>query len=622
VILRSARVRKYKSITDSGTIKFEPKVTALVGKNEAGKTAVMEALYRLNPAPTGHEETFDALRDYPRAVYNAEKETAGDVRPVSAVFDLEPADIAAVEDQLGKGALKSREVEIEVAYKNKKYWDFETGEAAIVRHFAKAAGFSAASVKGDTIETFIGRLQNLTPPDDAAKAAEIAAVRQTVEKLDADRVVIHILTPRVPKFLYFNEYSTLLGRASIPRLQAPDAQLKPPERTALALVRLAGAETVEFLEAHYEARKATLEAAANQVTDEVFRYWSQNKDLSVLLDVDFKSPEDQSGAPPFLNVRINNSRHRVSLNVGERSAGFLWFFSFVAFFSDFRRREDRVILLLDEPALGLHAEAQKDLLRYIDERLAPKHQVIYSTHSLFMIKPEELQRIRTVEDLDDKGTVVGDDILLARRETISPVLGALGISLAQTLVVGPDNLVVQGASDHLYLIIMSGHLRTLNRTHLDARWEIVAVGGLDKVPTFVALLGSHLRVAVLVDSAAGGSQRLASMVDHHLLEPNRLLAITSITGTREADVEDMFEPAFYLQLLKAAGGADLKQPQLTGGDRITKRIERAIGKPYDHYSPARYFLENQVTLLPKVDAATLDRFEELFKRLNPLLPTT
>lgn len=621
MILRSARVRKYKSVTDSGPIKFEEKVTALIGKNEAGKSAVMEALYRLNPASTGHDDTFVPLRDYPRAVYNAEKDTAGQVKPITAVFELEPADIAAVEARLGKGALKSRTVEISQEYTNKKWWGFQLDNGAIVRHFAKDAGFDTDSVKGDTLEAFIARLENLTPPEDPAKAAEIASLKKTVKGLKPDDDVIKILSPRVPKFLYFNEYSTLLGRASIPRLQTPDAQLRPSERTALAVVRLAGAEAAEFQEADYEARKATLEAAANQVSDEVFRYWSQNKDLSVQLDVDFKTPQDPSGAPPYLEVRIHNRRHRVTLNVGERSAGFIWFFSFVAFFSEFRQQEGRVILMLDEPALGLHAEAQKDLLRYIDEQLAPKHQVIYSTHSLFMIKPEELQRLRTVEDLDDRGTVVGEDILLARRDTISPVLGALGIDLAQTLVIGPDNLVVQGASDYLYLIIMSGHLRTLKRDHLNPRWEIVPVAGLDKIPTFVALLGSHLRVAVLVDSAAGGSQRLASLVDRHLLDPNRLLPVTAITGTKEADIEDMFDPAFYLRLIEGSGVASLKESQLTGTDRITKRIERVIGKEYDHYDPARYFLENQVALLPSVDAATLDRFEQLFQRLNPLLPS-
>jgi predicted ATPase len=621
VILRSARVRKYKSVDDSGTIKFEEKVTSLVGKNEAGKTALMEALYRLNPTAAGYQQDFRALYDYPRATYSADKQTAPKVVPITATFELEPSDVEAVEGQFGKGVLTSTEIEFSKDYEGTRFLTVRTHETAAVKHFARTVGIDESAVAGDDLAKFKARLENVPPSDDAAKAQQVAQLVTNLATLDLGKEIRIILASRLPKFVYFDEYSTLLGRASIARLQqVAEGQLKPSERTALSLVRLAGAETAEFVAAEYEARKASLEAAANQVSDEVFRYWSQNKDLSVQLDVDFKTTQDPAGDPPYLEVRINNRRHRVTLNVGERSAGFIFFFSFVAAFSEYRGRGDRVIMLLDEPALGLHAEAQRDLLRYIDERLAPRHQVIYSTHSPFMIKADELQRVRTVEDLDDKGTTVSADIFLARKETINPIQGALGYDLAQTLFIGPDNLVVEGASDYLYLQVMSGHLRTLKRTHLDPRWVIVPVAGLEKIPTFVALLGSQLRVAVLVDSAGGGSQRLASMVDRHLLEPNRLLPVTSITGTKEADIEDMFDSNFYLDLLKASGAAKVTASQLKGGDRITKKIERAIGKAYDHYDPARYLLENQISLLPKVDSATLDRFEELFKRLNALLP--
>lgn len=50
-----------------------------------------------------------------------------------------------------------------------------------------------------------------------------------------------------------------------------------------------------------------------------------------------------------------------------------------------------------------------------------------------------------------------------------------------------------------------------------------------------------------------------------------------------------------------------------------KRIERVTGQPFDHYRPARHFLENQMSLVPSLDADTLDRFESLFKGLQGLL---
>ena len=65
MILESIRVREYKNIRDSGEVAIRDGVTCLVGKNESGKTSLLEALYRLNPVTTGHPETFVALRDYP-----------------------------------------------------------------------------------------------------------------------------------------------------------------------------------------------------------------------------------------------------------------------------------------------------------------------------------------------------------------------------------------------------------------------------------------------------------------------------------------------------------------------------------------------------------------------------
>src|SRR5205085_1708806 len=89
---------------------------------------------------------------------------------------------------------------------------------------------------------------------------------------------------------------------------------------------------------------------------------------------------------PNLYIRIANNRHRgVTTPFKQRSRGFIWFFSFLVWFDSVQhqlahaKEQTRpLILLLDEPGLSLHALAQKDLLRYIDD-LAQRHQVIYST---------------------------------------------------------------------------------------------------------------------------------------------------------------------------------------------------------------------------------------------------
>ena len=94
--LTKARVQGYRSITDSGWFDVENGKTILVGPNEAGKTAILQALQKLNP-PKGIE-LFNPLRDYPRAKYDEDIEKGG-IDPtkftvVEGHFSLDDNDIA------------------------------------------------------------------------------------------------------------------------------------------------------------------------------------------------------------------------------------------------------------------------------------------------------------------------------------------------------------------------------------------------------------------------------------------------------------------------------------------------------------------------------------------------
>ena len=142
-------------------------------------------------------------------------------------------------------------------------------------------------------------------------------------------------------------------------------------------------------------------------------------------------------------TRIKNRRHGVTVGFDDRSAGFVWFFSFLVWFSQVRKNYgDNVVLLLDEPGLGLHAKAQADLLRYINDKLVPAGQVIYTTHSPFMVDPNRLDAVlRTVEDVggegEVEGTKVGDQVFSTDADTLFPLQAALGYDITQTLSSGP-----------------------------------------------------------------------------------------------------------------------------------------------------------------------------------------
>lgn len=619
MILKTVQVRSFKSVTDSGLFELDPRVTCLVGKNESGKTAILEALYRLNPLP-GHIQDFNALRDYPRRTLKAVAETKIEATtPIEVQFQVDEDDIARIGEDFGDGVVTTGVLGARRSYKNSISWGspWPYHEDKLIEHLVAAASVDPKLAEGvTTIAELLKKLQAIENPSDPITAfmAKLGGNSTYNAKVWGE------LCKRVPKFLYFDEYSVMPGRISIPKLQStPEGDLEPGERTALSLLRLAGVAAEEFTDANYEARKASLEAAANVLTDEVFEFWSQNKDLEIELDVDFKSPASNLGQPPFLDIRIKNTRHRVTLNFGERSTGFIWFFSFLAYFSEFRKSDEPLILLLDEPGLGLHAAAQSDLLRFIEERLAPSRQVVYTTHSPFMIDPKRLDRVRTVEDTDPDGTKVSKDVLSTSKDTRFPLQVALGYDLAQTLFLGPDNLIVEGPADYLYLQIVGGQLAAKGRTKLDPRWVIVPVGGADKIPTFIALLGAQLNVAVILDVAAGGNQRVSSLVEKMIIGGDKLIPLTEIAKTPEADIEDLFEVDFYLELLKLSGVCEFKESDLTTRGRTLKRVETVLGKRFDHYLPARYFLEHQVELLPKVSLETLDRFEALFTKANRML---
>jgi energy-coupling factor transporter ATP-binding protein EcfA2 len=567
MLLSRALVKRFKSIDDSEVVAFEPDVTCLVGRNESGKTAFLEALARLNPMaddPLG----FDELRDYPRHLRGRERDGIADLVPVSATFELEDADLEELWAVFGQGVISSRELRLE--------------------------------------RTYGGRRSLIVEQDDAAR-----------ERAGGADLAAH-LAARLPRFLYFGHYNVLPGRVSIPRLQsAPVAGLSPGERTARSLLRLAGVAAEDFVESTYERRKVALEVAADRIGDEVLRYWSQGGDLQVELDVDFRGDGDDAG--PFLDIRIRDQRHRVTMNFGERSEGFVWFFSFVAAFSEIRESE-RVIVLLDEPGLGLHAAAQADLLRYIGERLAPHHQVVYTTHSPFMVDATAPGRVRTVEDLEGQGTRVREPSGAVQPDTLVPLRAALASRVAAEVDLGDDALLVPSAADVVYLEVMSAYLRDAGRTGLDPRWMPVPAGGLHAIPALAAMLGAPLRAAVLLGRGAGNPE-VTGLVAGGLLLPERLVALTEITGGVEAGIEDLYEEAFYLDLLNWSGVQAPRAGELPAGTgSLVRRIELATGHRLDRYHPARFLLVNQARLLPSLGRATINRFAKLFEILNELEP--
>lgn len=633
--LKSVHVRMYRNILDSSEVIIQPDATCLVGKNESGKTAFLQALWRLNPART--KPTFSVPDHYPAWLEKRHRNEGQDldkVLPVEALYVFEDGDTLAIEKLFGKGVAPSKmELSLSKSYKNELSWTHHCDEKAAVQNFLKSQKRSSevtAAVKGaGTFSTLgeviaAGKAEHAEAPEVLAGFAELEAqLKAILGNSDFDGVLWAALLPRIPKFLYFAEYSKLPYSVKIATiLKAADDKLKESEATARALLRLGGAEQEYLLNPDYERRKRELENVSNLLTDDVLKYWSQNNGLRVQPEITQRNEAIANGQQTVLDelkIRIWDNRHSLSLPFDQHSSGFQWFFSFLAAFSEYENQATPVVILLDEPAVALHAKAQADFLRFIDERLTKRCQVIYTTHSPFMVQPGHLERVRMVEDKGrDEGSTISSEVLSRDADTLFPLQGALGYDLVQHLFVAKHNLVVEGTSDYAYLRIISDHLASLSgRTSLDARWSIVPVGGADAVPTFVVLLGSHLDVTVLLDSRKEGHQRLNKLSKDGYLNKKRIILIGEVLGRTTGDIEDLFEIDEYLELYNKAFGAAVTKAQLVGNDPIVARIARLMNVDrFDHGRPADILLRERDGFLKKISDATLKRFEGLFERIN------
>lgn len=632
--LVEVQVTKFRNILNSEPVQVQPDVTCLVGKNESGKTAFLHALYRLLPARSNVALSVHA--QYPAWLEKRDRLRGvdlHDVRPARATFELDAADTAAVAERLGEGVLSGTRLRLERSYGGTLYYTVETNEAAAVRHLVDALAFPDSQANLARSVKNLAELRKLATElsgkaDDAGATAASTALSSKIQEVygkeDVSRAAYDVLKSRVPRFFYFHEYSGLPYTVGIRRvLQAADTDLKDDELTARALLRMAAAADEYLLNPDYERRKRELENVANALTDDVLKYWSQNPELRVHPDIERATPNGQPGPDADeLKVRIWDNRHQLSLPFDEHSTGFRWFFSFLAAFSEYEFAQTPVVILLDEPALGLHARAQADFLRFIDERLSARHQVIYTTHSPFMVQPGKLERVRMVEDKSrEDGAKVSANIMSTDRDTLFPLQGALGYDLVQHLFIAPHNLIVEGTSDYTYLRVISDFFAQQgDREPLDERWSMVPVGGVDLVPTFVALLGQHLDLTVVIDAQKKGHQRLSHLASEGYLADRRIITIGQVLGKRLADVEDLFSPGDYLGLYNKAFGKSYRVADLEGTDPIVNQLTRLEGiERFDHGKPADVLLRDRTSILPSLSKHTLDNFGELFNAVNHTL---
>ncbi len=572
--LVSARVRDYRSANDTGLFEVEPKKTILVGPNEAGKTVVLQALQMLNP-PAGECVSLEPLHDYPRARYTEIED--GKVDPSHVVvaqgrFGVDEDDLLALRevepslDDCGDLVVERRLDNTLQWYltgwpASVRYGDVEKDFARLRAHLAKkgtsheiataldqaTANLTAASWitrgVGDQLSAWLDTVMPYVDEDDEREQARFGRLRAMTRRQQTADEIWSVLKQRLPVLVYFSHYFTVRPRINLASLAARQESgdidkeydfgnlclLKLLGFTAKELSQLAAGAppdqppynvpapqhqaAIEAYQKQLDRRHYRLNAASVELTRMIRRVWGdQQVTLRIVAD------------GQYLKVVVQDDLG-VEVELDQRSEGFRWLVSFfVVFRAQARDELTNAILLLDEPGLSLHALKQQEFRKTVS-LLADDNQVVYTTHSPFMVGTDELHLVRIVELADrETGTKVHTSLLADDPRSIYPLQAALGYELAQSLFAQRRNLVVEGVTDLFYVEAMSTAMRDAGLPCLREDRALVPAQSASKVIYYCTLLrGQRLKVAALLDSDQAG-ERAASQDDFvRLLKPKEIL---------------------------------------------------------------------------------------------------
>ena len=637
------RVQNFRNIDDSGWIPIE-RVTNFVGRNESGKTTLLKALHKFNPASP---EPYDAQRDFPRDRYTRDYVAGGsngDEWPAcSAAFEL-PEDlksqIAAI---ISKDQESPKETIVTRFYDDSLSFSYvpklEEKPLAAESLVKALAAFSSAArrlqapstdqeeataAQRTTLATWATGwtdklkatpdlrnaqgtklLEKLRAEAESKSSPQTAGMVEALQEavspiLDAAKAgpilarVNEIVEEHLPVFIYFENYGILDSAIWLPRF-LEDFKRNPTDarvRTINAMFRHVGLDPKEIAELGNEEAQ-NLRRQGQQPTPEQFANDQRRKEErairlnSASLDISsrFSSWWSQRrhkiryhADGDYFRIWIADDRRPgVEIELEARSKGFQWFFSFyLVFLVESDEGHKDAILLLDEPGIHLHPTAQQELIGFF-ENLSEKNQLLYSTHSPFLIDGEHLHRVRPVTEDETGHSHVDVESWPKDRETIFPLQAAAGYAMVRGLFRHRQNVLVEGISDYYYLHALSQQCVALKRTALPADIYVTACGGTKLVGQFASLfLGQEVRPLVLLDGDdAGRVRRDALMKELYAGHGSAVLMLDEVLGRTgsEVEVEDILGEEILLPGLKAVLGKAVK---LTDADRKAGSLPSAV----------------------------------------------
>ena len=357
----------------------------------------------------------------------------------------------------------------------------------------------------------------------------------------------------IPLFIYFEDYNILEGSINISDLvKAIKGDLKfkefkiqetlfkhvnldPIEIYELGSTRLSK-EQETLLNQRIQERNINVEQITNEFYEKISKEKQQElKKRKILLDSgsqlitetlnkyfqerNYKVEYDTDGQ--FLQILIWDDIKPSKINLEERSKGFRWYFSFfLVFLVESGGMHKNAILLLDEPGIHLHLQAQFNLINFF-QNLKETNQIIYTTHSPFLIDDSHLEQVRSVYEDEDGITHITDNNLIPDKKSIFPLQAALSYKTSQVIYQGLKQLLVEGDGDYNYIKSIIYILEKTGKESLDKDIVIVPCKGASKIDMYARLFIDLENVpVVLLDSDAEG-KRIFETLTEKLFSKNK-----------------------------------------------------------------------------------------------------
>ncbi|MBD5457194.1 MAG: ATP-binding protein [Lachnospiraceae bacterium] len=616
--LKRFQVTNFRSIMDSGWIDCD-NVTSLVGINEAGKSNVILALWKLKPVRDGE---IDLLHDMPTKEYSSWRTTPEDIVFISADFELDNALINKVvalckcdrEAATIVNIKRRYNGEYDVSfpnYKRAKSINISSIVDAIsvlnnqlkeLKEKTKAEAGIKASVSTfyDNILTFILSKEVLTQADFAeikkmypigltqSARSEIFPNFQAAQTVinngfsdlnptnPADNTDIRKwMISEMPSFVYYSNYGNLDTQIYLPhaikwlnsekvegidnnakvrtlRVLFDFVKLNPQEvldlgKDPVKVVvdnygreskKAPTAEEIEKATEQKAARAILLNSASTDLTRKFKEWWKQGNYI-------FRFQADGE----FFKIWVSDDKRPEEIELERRSTGLQWFLSFyLTFLVESQEAHKGAILLLDEAGLSLHPLAQKDLIAFF-ESLSETNQLIYTTHSPFLVDTSNIDRAKVVYSDDNGLTVVSSDLRASddklNEKSIYAVHAALGLSVSDILLQGCQPIIVEGPSDQHYFNAIKLYLIRNKKYAPNMELVFIPSGGVRGVAGVVSIVGGKdgtLPLVILDGDSSGKSamNKLQSGLYQHC--DDAILNIGDFLDFENGEIEDLIPP--------------------------------------------------------------------------------